>query len=1222
MCGSRLNTFASSLWAISIFIACGLLLFSHPVYSTPESVSTEAIGRPDALNDAARPRPKQILYLTFALTSSGQQKIAEFDNSLTDPLSPNYHHWITPTEFGQKFGATDDNLNTVVNYLAKSGLTGITIWPDRLFVSAQGPRDVVESAFNVTIHGYNRSEADRERGLTSTYFAPDREPSVDASIAPLFSGVFGLSSAVERTPASRVSLADPMVNSTTGALDPPDLAKAYNITSLHNDGLFGQGETIAIFSPTAYQASDISTFLANNDITSANINIINVDGGTNDLSGQEEACIDIETTVGQAPDAKIDVYEGPNTSSNFDIFEQIEKDDPNILSESWGTYEDEVNSSFASSYETIREAMAAEGISIFVASGDNGVYDPSTHKVSVSVDASSAYVTAVGGTELTLSDGEWDGEVAWSYNDGTTSRDSGSGGGLSIYYPVPEWQTGPGVSNSSSDGHRQVPDVSALASTPYYDIYTEGAYQAFGGTSCPAPLWAATMSLIEQNLGSRIGNVNPTLYNLGSVNPSVYHDITSGNDGLYDCTPGWDFVTGWGSANFGSLLAAFGGITPTISAFTPSSGAAGTLVTITGTNLSNALSVTFGGVASTIITSDVSTQIVAFVPTGAVTGTISVTTSQGTATSASVFTVSSAQTAPTPTISPDGGTFTSSQTVTITDSNSSAHIYYTVNGTTPTVNSTPYAGNIIVTSSETINAVAVVSSEANSAVASAVFLIGQSAPTPTISPDGGTFSTAQAVAINDAQSGLTIYYTLNGTTPTTASAVYTGPITVETSETLEAIAAGGSYSASLPAIAVFTIAQPTPAPTIMPQGGTFSSAVTVTITDSSPNASIYYTVNGSTPTSSSTPYTSAITVSTSETISAVAIAPNESISAITTAAFTITQAAPLPVFNPPGGTYTTTQTVTITDGVSSAVIYYTTNGTTPTGSSSVYTGPITVFSSETVEAIAVAPGFIASGVSLATYTIVKVVETVPAPIISPDGGTFSGSQTVTISDSNSSAAIYYTINGTPTTSSTRYTGPITVSSSETISAIATAPGFTNSGIVSATFTITPFVSFAAGLQMFSLPYSYAGVSLDTIFRYSGVTLAVWNPAAYDYTLTPNPPANQIVAGQGYWVRFPSTVSVTLTGTPTPTNAPFVISLSAGWNMIGDPFTSSVPLSSVTFDGTETLAQASGGPNPLVSSEMYTFTSGSSGYSSSSTLSPDQGYWIFAFSATTMSIPPP
>jgi len=163
--------------------------------------------------------------------------------------------------------------------------------------------------------------------------------------------------------------------------------------------------------------------------------------------------------------------------------------------------------------------------------------------------------------------------------------------------------------------------------------------------------------------------------------------------------------------------------------------------------------------------------------------------------------------------------------------------------------------------------------------------------------------------------------------------------------------------------------------------------------------------------------------------------------------------AAAPTFSPAAGTYTTAQAVTISDTTSGSTIYYTTNGTTPTASSTAYSGPITVSSSETLEAIATADGYTQSAVATATYTI--NLAAAATPTFSPAAGTYTSAQTVTISDSTTGATIYYTTNGnTPTTGSSVYSSPIAVSSSETVEAIATATGYANSAVASAAYTIS------------------------------------------------------------------------------------------------------------------------------------------------------------------------
>jgi rhamnogalacturonyl hydrolase YesR len=247
----------------------------------------------------------------------------------------------------------------------------------------------------------------------------------------------------------------------------------------------------------------------------------------------------------------------------------------------------------------------------------------------------------------------------------------------------------------------------------------------------------------------------------------------------------------------------------------------------------------------------------------------------------------------TPTFSPAGGTYTSAQTVKLSDSTSGATIHYTTNGTTPTTSSTVYSGAISVSSTTTIEALGALSGDSNSSVASATYTINISTPTvatPTFSPAGGTYASAQTVSISDSTSGATIYYTTNGTTPTTSSTVYSGAISVSSTTTIEALGVLSGDNNSSVASATYTISTgggSEPAPTFSEPTGTYSSEVHTRISDTDANASIYYTTDGSTPTSSSTPNPdSTIEFKTTTTLKSIAI-DNGVSSPVTSAVYTI-----------------------------------------------------------------------------------------------------------------------------------------------------------------------------------------------------------------------------------------------------------------------------------------------------------------------------------------------
>ncbi|HVP32493.1 MAG TPA: chitobiase/beta-hexosaminidase C-terminal domain-containing protein, partial [Steroidobacteraceae bacterium] len=248
------------------------------------------------------------------------------------------------------------------------------------------------------------------------------------------------------------------------------------------------------------------------------------------------------------------------------------------------------------------------------------------------------------------------------------------------------------------------------------------------------------------------------------------------------------------------------------------------------------------------------------------------------------------------------------------------------------------------------------------------------AATPTFSVPAGTYSSAQSVKLACSTASSTIYYTTDGTTPTHSSKVYSAVISVSSTETLEAICTASGYTDSAVASAAYTISGTTPVaatPTFSVPAGTYSSAQSVKLACSTASSTIYYTTNGSTPTHSSSVYSAAISVASTETIKAVCSASGYTDSAVASAAYTInsTPMAATPTFSVPGGVYTSAQSVALACSTASSTIYYTTNGTTPTTSSSVYSAALSVSSTETLEAICTASGFSNSAVASAVYTI-------------------------------------------------------------------------------------------------------------------------------------------------------------------------------------------------------------------------------------------------------------
>jgi hypothetical protein len=327
-----------------------------------------------------------------------------------------------------------------------------------------------------------------------------------------------------------------------------------------------------------------------------------------------------------------------------------------------------------------------------------------------------------------------------------------------------------------------------------------------------------------------------------------------------------------------------------------------------------------------------------------------------------------------PVINPASESFSSSVTVTMSDSTIGATIHFTTDGSTPTAASPSYTGPITVTTTETIRAIAVATGHLNSNISSATYTRITQAVMPTFNPAPGTYASAQQVTISTTTPNATIYYTTDGSTPTTASTKYTGPVAISTTETLKAIATASNLTNSAVASGLYTIQTgPTAAtPTFTPAPGSYANGQQVTISTATSGATIYYTTNGSTPSTASTKYTGPVAISTTTTLKAIATAPSFANSVVATGVYTVQtgQTTAAPTFSPPQGTYTGSQTIAISTTTSGATIYYTTNGVTPSPTSgALYRGPIILHVTTTVKAMATAPNMANSAVTTGVYTI-------------------------------------------------------------------------------------------------------------------------------------------------------------------------------------------------------------------------------------------------------------
>ena len=411
----------------------------------------------------------------------------------------------------------------------------------------------------------------------------------------------------------------------------------------------------------------------------------------------------------------------------------------------------------------------------------------------------------------------------------------------------------------------------------------------------------------------------------------------------------------------------------------------------------------------------------------------------------------------TPVMSPTGGTKTADTSVTLSTTTSGATIYYTTDGSTPTTSSSVYSTAIVVTGQgtvENIKAIAAKSGWTSSGTASETYTINYPVvSTPSISPSSGPYSTAPFVSITTSTSGASIYYTTDGSTPTTSSTLYIGSFQIVGSATVKAIAVKSQMQNSVVASNTYTLTVVTPV--MSPASATYTVDQYVSITTTTAGATIYYTMDGTTPTTSSSVYSTPLAVTgngTNQTIKALAVKSGWTNSAIASQSYIIGYlTVATPSISVAAGTYNNNQSVTITDSTSGASIYYTTNGTTPTTSSALYSGAITVSSSMTLQAIATKTQMLNSVVASRAYVLQAAT-----PTISPAAGAVESGTAVTLTTATTGANIYYTIDGsTPTSSSSLYNSGSkpTVTVALTLKAVAIKSGYSNSAVASTSYTV-------------------------------------------------------------------------------------------------------------------------------------------------------------------------
>jgi hypothetical protein len=499
------------------------------------------------LQPVGRLPAEQRLNLAIGLPLRNPDALSNLLQQLYDPGSTNYHRYLTPVQFTQRFGPTASDYQAVVDFARSNGWSVTATDPGRILVHVNASVADIEKLCHVTLRLYQHPTEARQ------FFAPDTEPSLDL-IIPV-SNIAGMDNYVRPHPAGldapRGSSASPDAGSAPGGT-----LIGYDFRAAYAPGVWldGSGQTVGLLEFGGYYANDIQMYEAEAGLPNVPLTNVLVDSFDGTPSTIVEAPMDIEVVISMAPGlSRVIVYEAdPNSSLGNDILEQMANDGIAAqISSSWSFQTNSTSSAYLMQ-------MAAQGQSFFHASGDYGANNDGT--TSQRQFADNPYVTSVGGTTLTTSgsDGSWISETTW--NDIIIGKGSnGSGGGISTTFPIPAWQAGTSMSaNQGSVTQRNYPDV-AMAAHNIWAIYNNGTTEAAGGTSAAAPLWAGFTALVNQQAAyygnAAVGFLNPAIYRLGNSPQytAVFHDITTGNNtnlespNLFCAVPGYDLCTGWGT---------------------------------------------------------------------------------------------------------------------------------------------------------------------------------------------------------------------------------------------------------------------------------------------------------------------------------------------------------------------------------------------------------------------------------------------------------------------------------------------------------------------------------------------------------------------------------------------------------------------------------------------------------------------------------------------------
>ena len=474
---------------------------------------------------------------------------------------------MSQEEFAEKYAADPASFDHLREFAHKNGLTvdeGASSLARRTMVM-RGPVNKIEQAFGVTLNDYEHEGRKYHSYEGTISMTQEHAEPVEAILGldnhPIAKPHFRIRDNRKRHKKPTPTPSPTPTPAQTGSFNPPQVAQLYGFPT----GVTGQGQTIGILElGGGYNATDLSSYFTALGIPEPQITAISVDGAANapgDPNGADgEVALDIEVAGSIAPGANIAVYFTPNTSQGFldaltTALHDTNNGPPSVISISWGSAESNYTAQSLSAFDEACQSAAALGITITVASGDNGSTDGGTGN-NVDFPASSPHVLGCGGTELIASGTIISEEIVW--NDQPSG--GASGGGVSAVFALPTWQTTSNVPAApNSAGGRGVPDVAGDASPETgYNVTFDGQNEVVGGTSAVAPLWAALIALLNQQRGSNLGFINPTLYQNAE---NGFNDITQGNNGAWSAGPGWDPCTGLGSPNGTQLSQIFAAAT-------------------------------------------------------------------------------------------------------------------------------------------------------------------------------------------------------------------------------------------------------------------------------------------------------------------------------------------------------------------------------------------------------------------------------------------------------------------------------------------------------------------------------------------------------------------------------------------------------------------------------------------------------------------------------------